>query len=228
MSRPSHNEALREAILGILMGRSFPLPGIVQDFNGETWTASVKPALKARTADDELQERAVIPNVPCCFFSAGGFAIHSAPSPGDECFLVYAGRSLDVFKQNGGVVDPDDGRLLHGSDCVAILGAFSSPMARAGGPVGSNLWVGLKDASSGLTVAPDGKVSLGTSGADVVALLGEVMGAVSNLARDLGTALVAVTTPGTPAPFDPATIAKIQAVKTTVDGLVTTLETIKR
>jgi len=208
-ARPDPTQALRDAITAVMMGKSFPIPGEIQDFDGATLTATVKPCIKQKKVSGELEERASIPNVPIHFWSAGPFAIHSAPKKGDEVFLIFSGRSMDVFKSNGGCVDPGDGRFLHTSDCIALVGNFSNPSAKAGKAPGDELWMGLRDGSSGFSVTPSGAIKIGSDTAELVQLVHDVVSEVSGIVTSITSATALVTTLGTPAPLDAATLSSL-------------------
>jgi len=226
-SRPDPTQALRDAITGVMMGKNFPLPGEIVSFDGSTMSATIKPCIKQKKTSGELEERAEIPNVPVHFWSAGGFAIHAAPQKGDEVFLIFSGRSMDVFKSNGGCVDPGDGRFLHTSDCIALVGSFSDPKAKDGKAPGDDLWIGLRDGSVGLTITPGGKVSLGSDTAELVQLVEDVIKQVGSLMSALKSAQVAVTAINTPAPFAPPALAAIEAVESALDAVALKLGSIK-
>lgn len=71
----------------------------------------------------------VICDVPIQFPGAGGFRVTFPVVVGDECFLLFADRSLDVWLSKGGEVDPGDPRRHALSDAVALFGIHSIPNA---------------------------------------------------------------------------------------------------
>lgn len=82
--------------------------------------------------------------VPVAFPGAGGFRITLPITQGDTMFVVCAESSLDVWQQNGGVVDPKDQRRFHLSDAVAIAGIRTD----------ANPWTGAS--TSAITIGKDG------------------------------------------------------------------------
>jgi hypothetical protein len=86
----------------------------------------------------------VITNVPIVWPGAGGFRLTFPIAVGDTVLLVFSDRSLDLWLEKGGEVDPKDPRRHTLSDAIAIPGlrSFSAP------------WSGA--AADGVTLGKDG------------------------------------------------------------------------
>lgn len=126
---PSLAGVLEACFSARALGLRVSLPATIESFDAAKQTASVKPLIKNRvpqpdgtTVDESLP---VIPGVPVQFMSAGGFMITMPPAKGDQCLLVFADRSLDVWLDRGGEVSPDDARAHDLNDAIAILGVRS-------------------------------------------------------------------------------------------------------
>lgn len=86
----------------------------------------------------------VITNVPIVWPGAGGFRLTFPIAAGDVVLLVFSDRSLDLWLEKGGEVDPKDPRRHALSDAIAIPGlrSFREP------------WSGA--AADGVTLGSDG------------------------------------------------------------------------
>lgn len=96
--------------------------GIVTQFNESTNTVDVQPCLMRKMTGSNTKMLPVIKNCPVYFYGAGGFAITFKPEPGDVCDLHFNERSLDVWKQTGGIVDPSMPRSHNLTDAKAYFG----------------------------------------------------------------------------------------------------------
>lgn len=99
------------------------LPGIVESFDPETQTASVRPALK-RSASVSLP---VIPDVPVFFPGGAGSGITWPVTAGDECLLIFADFDIDRWFEAGEASEPDSARQHAVADAFAFVGFRSRP-----------------------------------------------------------------------------------------------------
>jgi len=103
-------------------------PGIVQAWNSETQTVSVKLALKEVLRIDEVNQEIEIPmlvDVPVVMPRAGGFCLLMVPCAGDECLVVFSDMCIDAWWQSGGVQSQAEFRRHDLSDGFAIMGCWS-------------------------------------------------------------------------------------------------------
>ncbi len=105
--------------------------GVITKYDAATQLASVQPQLKevyeGNDGEPALELLPVIQNVPVFFAGGGGFAATFPIADGDECDLVFNDRSLDLWKEQGGNVDPIDLRRHALTDAVAFVGVRSKP-----------------------------------------------------------------------------------------------------
>lgn len=102
----------------------------------------------------------VITNVPIVWPGAGGFRLTFPIAVDDVVLLVFSDRSLDLWLEKGGEVDPKDPRRHALSDAIAIPGlrSFNAP------------WSGA--AADGVTLGKDGAAIVKITGSDVTVTLG--------------------------------------------------------
>jgi hypothetical protein len=83
--------------------------------------------------DGEAVSVPVITNVPIVWPGAGGFRLTFPIAAGDVVLLVFSDRSLDLWLEKGGEVDPEDPRRHALSDAIAIPGlrSFKEPWSGA-------------------------------------------------------------------------------------------------
>lgn len=104
------------------------MPGVIESFDPDSVTASVRPAIKgyeADAAEDGWIELPLLVDVPVIFPHGGGCTLTFPVSAGDECLLIFADRCIDFWWQNGGIQKPIDPRMHDLSDGFAIVGPQS-------------------------------------------------------------------------------------------------------
>jgi hypothetical protein len=114
------NEAFGAAIAASLEGLHTALPGRIQSVSGPR--VSVKPLVNRQLRDGRVDDMAVIPNVPLWFPQGGGTSITWPVAVGDQCLIVFCERSIDGWKESGGVSVTEDPRHHAEVDCFALCG----------------------------------------------------------------------------------------------------------
>jgi len=105
------------------------LPGRIEKFDAATQLADVQPLLQEEypTANGKtaVASLPVITNVPV--FTPGGsnFVLTTPIEAGAQCWLQFSDRSLDVWNDRGGIVDPVDPRRHDLTDAICIVGVRS-------------------------------------------------------------------------------------------------------
>lgn len=201
------------------------IPALVEEYDRTTQRVSVQPALKRKYADGTIVNLPIIKNVPVTFQRSGKHILHFDLEKGDEVTLVFSERSLDKWKEKGGLVSPDDRRKFSLSDAYAIPGGCSkaSPIS-LNGEKGD---IELSNGTNYFIIKEDGKIegkngggtfSMNSSGKFVLTNgTEEFVSLMSDLIQDLIDALV-LTAIG-PQPFTPETIAKLTILKTKLGTL---------
>ena len=119
---PTEIEAIKKDILSSL---HCALPGIVEGFDAERQTASVRPAVRARSG----MELPLLRDVPVFFPGTKTQGITWQVEPGDECLVVLADRAVDGWFASGEASEAGSGRLHSLSDGFAFVGFRSAPGA---------------------------------------------------------------------------------------------------
>lgn len=105
----------------------------VQSYDAAKQRVSVQPLTQRPFIDAQgtegVESRPVISDIPVAFQRGGGFMLTFPLQQGDEGLLVFSDQSLDIWKQQGGNVDPIDLRTHHLSDALFIPGPCSNPNA---------------------------------------------------------------------------------------------------
>lgn len=106
--------------------------GRVESFDASTGLAEIKLLQKEiRQIDggEEVYSLPVIPNVPVFCFGGGDYADTFPVTKGDECVVLHADRSLDVWFDQGTEADPIIRHRHDITDAIALVGARSKPNA---------------------------------------------------------------------------------------------------
>lgn len=104
------------------------LPAIVNDvsYENNNYYLTVTPSIKLRLNSGNVVDMPKIYRVPVVFQRTQDTSVSFKPKVGDSVLLTFCQRSLDVWLENGGDVDPKDERMFHLTDAIAIPGLFSS------------------------------------------------------------------------------------------------------
>jgi len=103
-------------------------PGIVQSWNAEAQTVTVKLAIKEIVINGGAETETEIPllvDVPVVMPRAGGYSLLYVPQDGDECLVVFSDMCIDAWYQSGGIQSQAERRRHDLSDGFAIMGCWS-------------------------------------------------------------------------------------------------------
>lgn len=107
------------------------IPGIIQEFDPATQTATVQVALREHVRQETLEyawtEIPLLLDVPVIFPRGGGYVLTFPVKKGDECLVVFSDMCIDAWFSNGGVQNQIEKRRHDLSDAIAILGLWSQP-----------------------------------------------------------------------------------------------------
>ena len=111
----------------LLMDVHTTLIGKVISFNPANQTIKVQPVLKRKYKDKEPGLLAVIDEILVWFFGSGDWWITVDIKPDSYVLLIVSERALDIWTNQGGIVDPADSRKFNLNDAVAIPGGNPFP-----------------------------------------------------------------------------------------------------
>ena len=117
-------ELLNQAIDSRLADVNVCLPGVVESYDRTNQTAKIQPALKRKYLNGDVVDLPIINSVPIVFPRSSSHHIHFDLKKGDYVTLVFSQRSLDSWKESGGLVSPNDPRRFNLSDAYGIPGGF--------------------------------------------------------------------------------------------------------
>ena len=122
---PDMLQIIKDAIRGELANLWTSLPCIVDSYDSNAVTVVVQPTIKIPVkkinGSVELVQLPLLMDVPVMFPCAGGFTITHPINVGDECFVSFASRNIDIWWQSGGVQNPFDTRKHDLSDGFAFF-----------------------------------------------------------------------------------------------------------
>lgn len=167
------SEVIRATVDTILMERNYCLPAKVVAYDRTTQYADVQVQLLQGFIDGSTEAIPVIPNVPVKHprANAGAAFVHMPLVPGDDVTLIFSQRSLDNWKTQGGMQDPNDQRKNHLTDAYALIGGSAIPDAFA--PQSEN-GIEIVNGQTAVIVYPDGKISAENNTAELMNLLSSI------------------------------------------------------
>lgn len=199
------------------------LPGEVVSYDRDTQTAKIQPSLKIKYADGSLVDRPIINRVPVQFSGTQEIKIHFDLKPGDTGILVFSQRSLDKWKETGGVVSPDDSRKFNLSDAYFLPGArpAATPFPLEGKGAANSLVLINKEAF--IEVTTDGKFKITNGTEELLDLIDQALDEIISTEDSLNKDTVNTI-------FGPMKLngfVDYAGYKTKVEAIKTKLETIK-
>lgn len=199
------------------------MPGQVVSYDRVKQTAKIQPCIKRKYSDGKTVDLPIINGVPVSFPRAKDFLIHFDLTPGDFGILVFSERSLDNWKDKGGVVSADDPRKFNLSDAFFIPGA--SPTATPAtllGPAGA---LEIVNKTASIIMDQEGKIEAKNSGGILSMDKGGKFKLTNNtnelisLLSDLTNILATTTVNTMLGPMKLNDFAAIQEIKTKIDTL---------
>ena len=116
---PAELQALKQYLLSSI---HCAMPGIVESFDPETQTVSVRPALRSKMKDGSDVPLPLIRDVPVFFPGSRSAALTYPIAPGDECLLIFADACIDGWFSTGTATQAPSGRMHDWSDAFAFVG----------------------------------------------------------------------------------------------------------
>ena len=140
-------------------------PARVDAWDSANGTVDVTPVFKETLEGDDattVQEPAAITKVPVCWPRAGDWFLSMPIAVGDYVLLVFADRSMDIWQQRGGVVDPIDLRRHNVTDAIAIPGVYPKPDVLTESDLATDFFIG-EQGGAGVRIKTDGTIELGAT-----------------------------------------------------------------
>ena len=120
MSENSCSHEVLEALKkDIMASMHCALPGIVESFDANTQTASIRPALRSRVGQAVVQ-LPLLTDVPV--FIPGSERNNWTVEAGDSCLLIFSDACIDGWFETGSAALPPSGRQHDLSDAFAFVG----------------------------------------------------------------------------------------------------------
>lgn len=154
---PSWAQVLKDAMSAMLCDTHTALPGRVESYDSSVGMAEIQPLLKRKFKDGEVVNLPICNQVPVCFPRTTTAYVHLPLEKGDVGLLVFSERSIDRYKNLGGLQDPQDPRKHSLSDGFFIPGGYpvtTPPISVVDGALH------LKNTSSEVVMLKDGQVDL--------------------------------------------------------------------
>lgn len=121
---PTLEQVIKNAIEARLTDVHTALPGEILSYDPAKQVCSVQPCIMRKYVTGTIVKLPVINNVPVVHPRSGSAIIHMPLAAGDKVLLIFAERSIDIWKSQGGCPDPADTRKHHLSDAIAIPGFY--------------------------------------------------------------------------------------------------------
>lgn len=133
------------------------IPARVERVYHDKGLCDVQPVLQRTYTDGAVVNLPVVSNVPIAFYRAGKAYVSLPLKVGDYVNLTFSQRSLDVWLNKGGIVDPGDPRKFSLADAIAYPGVYpiTEPLTE---PSSENLII--RNDQSKIVLKPDGTIEL--------------------------------------------------------------------
>lgn len=195
--------------------------GQVVSFDATKQTASVQLSVLAVLADGSQVPYPVLTDCPVFVYSGGGAVITMPIAAGDPCLVLFNDRDLDNWFTTGNVVAPNSPRSHSLSDGMVLVGFRNLSNVVASYSTADAV---LQFAGSRVAIKANGNVEVVSANGGSVILTAKVgvsngSGSLLSALDALCTALTSWVNTGGTTP-NPATVAAIAAVKTSIDALL--------
>lgn len=170
MGNPTLSKVIEDAIEARLSTVYTMIPGEVITVDVPAGKCSVRPLLKKKLGDQTVVDQPIISNVAIANYRAGEAFISLPVKVGDYVELRFSQRSLDIWLDIGGNIDPQDGRKFNISDCIAYPGMYPFNDPPSGATAND---IVIKNEAATLIVKPDALELYGNG--DAIALASKVM-----------------------------------------------------
>ena len=202
------------------------MPCEVVSYDDSTGYVSVQPSIKKKYIDKESPiDLPVIPNVPVAFYRTKNAFISMPIAKGDVGHIKFSERSLDIWKNQGGLVDPKDTRKHHLTDAVFYLGGYPNNDHFKGVDKKD---IHIKNKSGEYIIKPNGDTTLkndvGTfqltndGKIQIAGATGEIMDLLSQMLAKLQTHKHSSST-GPTGPMLPPELTDMATIQTSIDGM---------
>ena len=229
-TRPTLNQLVENIILNQLLNTHTVSVGHLISYDENNNKAVIQIDLKRKTEDGVVVEVPPISQVPVFFVrSYGGTAYLNMPlKAGDTGIVLFCERSIDIWTDQGGVVDPKDARKFDYSDAIFIPGLYPSSNPINDSANSKN--VVLKNDQMSVILHPDGKIEIKGATGEVMSIISDVLQTLIN-STVIVPAGISVSTTGTAAAqtgattapgigsFDSGTIGQLNSEKSKIDGM---------
>lgn len=157
-SNATLDSAIEMAMFAAFVGKRHCLPGKVVSFDSDTQTIIAEPMICAEGDDGSKIPLPPVADVPVFQLGGGEFIITTNPAAGDPCLLLVADRAIDDWFETNESRVPADFRQNDLSDCLALVGFRTKPLAIQSWMPG--ITIRKVDGSYYINIADDGKVTV--------------------------------------------------------------------
>ena len=166
------SETINTIIDNRLLDVHTSIPAIVQSFDASNGRVDVQPALRRKLSTGDYIDIPIISGVPVMYPQSQDSIVSFPLKKDDEVLLVFSERSVDSWKNTGGVVDPLERRKFDLSD------AFAIPIGRSQPVDSSKLQIKHKDA----IISLDGgsKVAIENNSQELLDLIDQTLTGLEN------------------------------------------------
>lgn len=174
---PTLDELIIQGIRSELFDVNTCLPCIVDKYDFEKQTVDVIPAIKRKYSETKIVQMPPVLTVPVMFPRTADFSITHPIAKGDAGFLVFSQRSIDVWKEKGGIVESGDTRMFNLSDAIFWPGGSQTfePIEEA---EENCLIIAFKEAK--IKIDADGKINIeGGTGEELLNLVKQIADALA-------------------------------------------------
>lgn len=177
---PSMSEVINTVIENRLLDLHTAIPAIVRSFDSSNNTVSVIPAIR-RQYNDGIKELPILNDIPVMFPQSQDSIISFPLKQNDEVLLVFAERSVDIWKRDGGVVNPDS-KTTRKFD---LSDGFALPIGRGQSVDPSKLQV--KNNNGIISIDANSKFFIGNTTDELLSILSDLTDVLKTIATDVTT-----------------------------------------
>ena len=119
------SDILKQSVRSGLENVHTAIPGEVVEFDAAEAKARIRPLVRRKLANGDIQPLADVYEVPVLYPSSGDSVVSWPLLVGDSGILIFAERNIDAWLQRGGVQDPPSKRRFDLTDGMFVPGLWS-------------------------------------------------------------------------------------------------------
>lgn len=211
---PDLSEVINAVVENRIIDLHTSMPAIIESFDASTGRISASPAIRKKDTTGSPVTLPIVNDIPVVYPQSVDSIFSFPLQIGDEVLLIFSERSLDSWKEVGGIVDPEDRRKFNLSD------AFALPLGRTQTVDSDKMQI--KHLNGIISIDSSGKFFIGNSNDELLDIISDLLDLLKTITTDV-TGVTTTVTGTCPAGGGPLIAGAGTQNNTAVGNLITSI-----